>query len=141
MSRPQHCRATIRRICAHRHVSVVLRSMAVASSGGGGAPLPHVWVKVKGGSAHKYQKRGLEDVSDLLDKVKEVCNVLLRDVDVSQLALYQSEQVKNEGGMAASAIQCSTTSIVSRMLLRVLEVGLALLLRYCDHIKGDCCDF
>ncbi len=80
-------------------VSLVLRSMTAEIAGGGGDPPPPLWIKVRGGNAIKYQKQVLEDVSDLLDKVKERVKPKLDNVATDDLTLHEFE-----GGAASSAI-------------------------------------
>ena len=64
------------------------------------------WVSVTGGKrAIMVPTTGLLNVFMALKKVKEECNVLLREVDISLLSLYQSEQKMNEKGEARS--ECS----------------------------------
>ena len=53
-----------------------------------------VWVKVKGGGAVKYkadQMHGVEDVCDLLEKVKDKEQPKLDAVALGELKLYKSE--------------------------------------------------
>ena len=83
-------------------VSLVFRSMEAASADGGGDPPRFLWIKVKGGNAREYETRGLRNVSNLLDKVREAVTPALNHVRVDQLTLYQSE-----GGTASSVIQLS----------------------------------
>ena len=56
-----------------------------------------IWVKVKGGKTTlKLPTTGLQDVSDLIEMVKEKAKSLLNNVDLVQLQLYQSETTAEE---------------------------------------------
>ncbi|MFM7990364.1 MAG: hypothetical protein ACKPKO_64715, partial [Candidatus Fonsibacter sp.] len=64
---------------------------------------PYVWLYVKGGaSAIKICTAGLDDVSDLLRKVKEEEKL---DVPSSSLSLYQSVRAHSAGGKAIAVDQ------------------------------------
>ena len=76
--------------------------MEAASADGGGDPPHFLWIKVKGGRAREYETRGLRNVSNLLDKVKEIETPGLDHIRIGHLTLYQSE-----GGTASSVIQLS----------------------------------
>ena len=67
---------------------------------------PYVWLQVKGGaSAFKICTAGLDDVSDLLEQVKEKVKPRLDHVPIDDLSLYQSVEAHSAGGKAIEVDQ------------------------------------
>ena len=67
---------------------------------------PYVWLQAKGGaSAFKICTAGLDDVSDLLEQVKEKVKPRLDHVPIDDLSLYQSVEAHSAGGKAIEVDQ------------------------------------